>query len=78
MQRTSGGLNHFGVVVIVGAQTDRHLETDRPPIDLKRDGNRPTARGCLDACYLDLEFAHRFTRAGVDRNRVTRFACRRR
>jgi hypothetical protein len=30
MQRTSGGLNHFGIVVLVCAQMNRHLELTAP------------------------------------------------
>jgi len=61
MQRIAGGLNHFGIVEVADTQTDRHLETKRPALDLKRDANLLAAWGCLDACHFDPEFAHRFT-----------------
>jgi hypothetical protein len=49
VQDISGGLHHLGIVVVADVQIDRHLETDRPAVDLKRDGYRPAAANRLDA-----------------------------
>ena len=68
MQGTSGGSNHFSIVVVADVQKDRHAKINRPAVDLKRDANlriRLAATGPLDACHLDLEFAHRFIRAAA-------------
>src|ERR1700722_13797617 len=76
MQAAAGGLDHFSIVVVADAQAHRHLETERPAIDRKRDADlriRPAALGRLDACHLDREFAHQFIRAD-DRNDATRLA----
>jgi len=61
MQDTSGGFDHFSVVVIAAVQTDRYWKIDGPALDLKRDADLRigTATGRLDARHLDLEFAHR-------------------
>ena len=67
MQDISGGFDHFSIVVVAAAHTDRHLETDGPAIELKCDANlqiRPIARSRLDAGHLDLDFPHLFIRAG--------------
>ena len=70
MQGTSGGLDHFSIVVVADVQTNRHLKMNRPAIDLERDANLRigvAATGCLDACHLDLVFAHRFIHAAGSR-----------
>ena len=57
MQDTSGGFDHFSIVVVAAVQTDRYWKISGPAMDLERDANvrfgrkaeikglRPTTRG---------------------------------
>src|SRR5690349_24349624 len=66
MECISCCLNHFRVIELLDAQTNRHLKSGRSAIELKRDTNLSfllVSPCCLDACYLDPKFVHLPARA---------------